>query len=598
VAEHKIIHISDLHFDEKGNSLLQNSEFLDAFLESLKKLDKTVDTLIISGDIVDRGGTEIAYQKAAGVINKIKTELNITHTVCVPGNHDVNRNLLAGIKGKAEIDETNLWKYRDKKLEYYKQFLPQIGLQDNANKAVVSCVVLENPKVLLLGLDSTHRIGDKDEYGFISDEDLRLELEQLFGKTAKAYKDYTKIAIMHHRPVIYESSSQSVTDNNSSRIGQYGTCDTKNWNKIKKILLAYDIHYVLTGHVHGTQSGQIRPCEEPNDQINYSTVGSLGVDFNREFIEKMELQDKTELTERIKNQLVELSFYGHHNAYNVWTISDTGLIQEEQYKYFIDEGVAEWKCWNTKIFQNEDISEVSDEGEENGGLFDKPSEQLSEQLKVDYDTPDYAEKLLTIVSEQQLYKTGHYHWKNSYRLNWLDTSYFFQHKDALFSIADGIADLFNRKADLKDIDCIIGLGIKGAILLSYIRFLFPDKACSYLPENKKEYNKYEWQLFEKNEKIKAVAVITDVVHSGETVKVLAKELHSKVGHFLDMKVITIFDTTSSNKIAGIEDTAKFSLFSLAKIRIFDCPSACDSCLIYEKRLANIIEYKEEQHESY
>ena len=56
MAEHKIIHISDLHFDEKGNSLLQNSEFLDAFLESLKKLDKTVDTLIISGDIVDRGG--------------------------------------------------------------------------------------------------------------------------------------------------------------------------------------------------------------------------------------------------------------------------------------------------------------------------------------------------------------------------------------------------------------------------------------------------------------------------------------------------------------------------------------------------------------
>ena len=192
-----------------------------------------------------------------------------------------------------------------------------------------------------------------------------------------------------------------------------------------------------------------------------------------------------------------------------------------------------------------------------------------------------------------LYKTGHYHWKNSARLNWIDTSYFFQHNEMLYYIARGINELFENNHPLKTADCIIGLGIKGSILLSYIRFLFPEKKCTYLPENQKEYNCYEMELFGEHEKINTIAVLTDVVHSGNTIKNFAKELHNRFKEFLNIAVVTIFDATPNGKIADVRDQVKFSLYSLAKLKVTDCQWGCENCDIYIKKLTNVIEYKED-----
>lgn len=585
MAVHRIMHISDMHFSENedSKSLLQKESYINDWFESLKGIE-SLDTLIISGDIVNQGGSETTYGEVKKLIDRLRNELKIKYILCVPGNHDVNRGLLEGIKGKRTIDPNNLWQYYDKKLEYYWDFMKDSGLQFDQNSGLISSIILHKPNVILMGLDSTDQIGLEDTYGFINVDKLEEGLRNLFGEKKKKYGGYIKIVVLHHTPIIYQSRAQVVTDNNSNEIGAWGTCNAENWEKVKKILLDYDTHYVLTGHVHGSQSGQIRTFEWPNDEINYSTVGSIGVDFSKELQKQLDPAKDVDLINRLKGLKCSGSLYGHHNAYNIWTISDTGLVKEEQYKYIIDEGNRRWICWNSKEFKKE----TSNDSE---GPF---AEAVVSPYGNSEEIEDYGEKILECVRENKLFKTGHYHWKGSARINWIDTSYFFQHRQMMFFIARGINNLFTKNDDLASVDCIIGLGIKGSMLLSYIRFLFPEKPCSYLPENMYEYNDYEKALFEGDKKLRKIAILTDVVHSGNTVKKVAEEIHERVNNFLDIHVVTIFDSTQDQQIAKIDGEAKFTLHSLAHLKVIDCQGAGNGCEIYTRKLANVIEYNEDQ----
>lgn len=583
MALRKIMHIADMHISNNAGdeSLLQKEKYVEDLIESLKKIED-LDTLIIGGDIVDKGGSENAYESANEFIERIRDELNIKHILCVPGNHDVNRNLLMGISGDKSTKSDELWKYYDIKLKYYWQFAEKNKLNIYSHSGIVSYEILKNPNIILLGIDSTDRIGTKDGYGFINLKEIEEGFKKIFGKSREKYQDYIKIAIMHHRPIVYESNSQTIIENNGNEIGLYGTCDSENWEKAKKILLEYGIHYVWTGHVHGTQSGQIRPFDFPHDEINYSTVGSIGIDFSKELKARLTPEKDKDLLDKLEGLKCYGSLNGNHNAYNIWTISDGGLVREEQYKYIIDEGNRRWCLWNVKDFEEEIEDDSSVFGTE---VMDVPVNNKEPE--------NYEEKILDIVREQGLYKTGHYHWKNSARLNWIDTSYFFQHREMMFYIAKGFNELFEKEEKLKNVDCIIGLGIKGTILLSYIRFLFPKKKCTYIPENKKEYVRYEMVLFNENTEINSIAVLTDVVHSGNTVKTLANEVYKKTQKFQNINVVSIFDSTPDGRIATVAGQARFRLYPLAKLKVTDCPGGCENCEIYIRKLANVIEYKED-----
>lgn len=586
MAFRRILHISDLHFNEnkKSPSLLQKEKFVDDLIDSLKNVE-ALDTIIISGDIVDKGGSQRVYKKVDALIKRFRDELKIKYIVCVPGNHDVNRDLLSGISGREDIDPDRLWEHYDEKLQYYWEFINRNKLHYYQNSGLVSYEVLHNPDMIILGIDSTDHIGISDYCGFINVEKLTQALKNIREEQGEKYKKYIKIGVLHHRPIVYESGSQKITDNNSSEIGQYGTCDSENWKKVREILLEYDVHYIFTGHVHGSQSGQIRLFDSPSDEINYSTVGSIGIDFSRELKERLNPDSDKELLDNMNELRCYESLSGNHNAYNIWLFDDNGLIREEQYKYVVDEGIRCWCHWKTK-----DFGEKNEKEDNGGGIFDT---EVSVSFANSEELENYEEKILECVRNYELYKTGHYHWKNTARLNWIDTSYFFQHKEMMFYIARGINNLFEKEKILKKSDCIIGLGIKGSILLSYVRFLFPEKMASYLPENKREYNRYEMELFKENVKLNSIVVLTDVVHSGNTVKEFAKDVYKKIGKFLNINVVTIFDATPSQRIADVDDKAKISLFSLAKLKVIDCHGGGEDCDIYMKKLANVFEYKED-----
>lgn len=583
----RIMHISDMHFskNEDDKSLLQNKKYVDDWINSIKNI-QNLDSLIISGDIVDKGGDEKTYEEVTELIKRIRKETEIRTILSVPGNHDVSRSLLIGISGDGNTDSNSLWKCYDQKLKYYWQFINANKINLHSNSGLVSFVELKDPDILLLGLDSTDKIEIQDSYGSINIENLKTEIEKILGGSDQKYNNYLKIAILHHTPIIYENSSQSIIDNNSCAIGQFGTCDAENWNQVKNILLNFGVHYVLTGHVHGSQSEQIRSFETEQDELIYSTVGSIGVDFSKELRKLLSKKKDKTLLDNLSQLRCYGSLNGNHNSYNIWTISSDGLVQEEQYKYIIDEGRRQWCLWKSKVFEKEhgctNLFDI--------GICDKDEGQE--------ETENYEEEILKKVRDYGLYKTGHYHWKNSTRLNWIDTSYFFQHREMLYYIARGINDIFEKEDKLQNVDCIIGLGIKGTILLSYIRFLFPQKKCSYLPESNLEHNKYERELFEENEQITTIAVLTDVVHSGKTLKEFAGEIYKKNQKFLHIRVVTIFDATPDGRIAKIREKADFLLYHLAKLKVIDCRGGGDNCDLYMKKLVNVVEYKEERDENY
>ena len=580
----RLIHISDLHISKNIKSVLQNGSFLNKWIESLKKIEE-IDTLIISGDIVDRGGSPEDYRVAETLLKQVIKELEIKHLICVPGNHDVSRSKLIGIKDEDEIDADNLWKYYDVKLKFYWDFIKNMGENVDKNAAIICYKVLDNPNMIVLGLNSTDRIGIEDGEGYINIERLRDDLKNILGDKNENYKGYTRIVVLHHRPIVYESASQKYTDNNSSKVGQYGTCNSQNWKVVKELLIKYDIHIVLTGHVHGTQSGQIRDYNRINDEIYYSTVGSIGVDFNRELKELLGDNIETELSKKLDKLQCYISMNGNHNAYNILTFAEGRLIEEEQFKFIVDEGEWHWISWKIKKFMED--NEQCDLEEEN--IFDTVPEEMAEDKRIEV---DYGKELLKIMKDRKLYRTGHFHWKGSARLNWIDMSYFFQHRETMRLIIQAICQLFEREKELKNADTIVGLGIKGSIMLSYVRFLFPEKQCTYFPENKKEYNKYEWGILN-DKKMHSIVVLTDVVHSGETVKTFIKNIPEKICDDARVNVVTIFDTTSDHNISDLEGIASIKMFSLAELKVIDCYGGCENCKIYTEKLAYVYEYKED-----
>lgn len=90
-----IIHLSDLHIRTEEDP--SNQRLLKALIEDAEKLSidnkLLIDAIAITGDIVDRGGSQQAYNKAKDYINNFmnRFSLKTEQVFVVPGNHDIPR---------------------------------------------------------------------------------------------------------------------------------------------------------------------------------------------------------------------------------------------------------------------------------------------------------------------------------------------------------------------------------------------------------------------------------------------------------------------------------------------------------------------------
>lgn len=580
MSGHKILHISDLHVSEKTPSVLQNDKYLDPLFTKFSELGEFC-ALVISGDIVDRGGSQKDYEIARDIIEKIKKESDATHVIVVPGNHDVSRDRLTGCRGDRDIDEKQLWQYTDIKFSYFSEFLENMNLDADIKSGLIMYKIINDPRIIILGIDSTYHIGTTDAGGYINIETLQRSLEQIFECDNERYKEYTKIAVLHHTPIVYHSASQTYADNNGTGVGQYGTCDPENWKSVKNLLLKYDVHLVLAGHVHGTQSERIQEFEQPNDGIFYSIAGSIGVNFNNE------VKDLSGIDEKYKRKLDNLQCYvslnGNHNSFDVISIEDKDYIIEEQYKYVMDEGIGKWILWSKK--PNKD--------KEEDDIFAEPVDVVEPMPS----KSQYTDAILRMVRENKLYKTGHFHWKGYALHNWIDVSYFFQHQTAILTVVQGIRFIIEREIKISNPEYIIGLGVKGSVIMSYVRYLFPESKCSYYPESKKEYNKYELKLFDGKGLNSPIILLTDVVHSGNTIKSFIDDNYAPRQRAC-INVITIFDTYPAREISSIDDYRDIKLYSLAQIQVTECKGGMSRCPVYSSKLAYVYEYEEDKKEDF
>jgi len=104
-----ILHLSDLHIE--GNSGDPSYKRLrDSLIDDVQKQvvgkEITLDTVVVTGDVVDRGGSDQAYINAKEFINKLLQSIKLTsnNLAIVPGNHDVPRNqFLSGILEKINV---------------------------------------------------------------------------------------------------------------------------------------------------------------------------------------------------------------------------------------------------------------------------------------------------------------------------------------------------------------------------------------------------------------------------------------------------------------------------------------------------------------
>jgi calcineurin-like phosphoesterase family protein len=167
----RLLHLSDIHFDEKNSLSDSNIDVKDGIEFDLQCLMKTypspVDYILVCGDVAF-SGKKSEYDKAKTWLDKLCeiVKCKPSSVMIVPGNHDVDRSLLKGsyiqellhqeIRSKSEsgINKTFERIIDTKELHYLKK--PQSSYEEFA--AIYDCVVKEDQIIWEGKLDTINDI--------------------------------------------------------------------------------------------------------------------------------------------------------------------------------------------------------------------------------------------------------------------------------------------------------------------------------------------------------------------------------------------------------------------------------------------------------
>jgi predicted MPP superfamily phosphohydrolase len=215
----RIVHVSDLHINI--SSIKDIEEFIiRSLLNDLDKYNaqKKIDLIIVSGDLVDRGGESFDNKVVNGldkyeeiftkpIIDRLKIpKENIFHC---PGNHDIERKaddviLETGLRntlitsesvnsfidsGK-ELGISRIKGYKDFEKKYYKDFL---GPKQITNYQSAFEVLLGDIKVGVTCFNSAWRAYDNEDQG-----KLIIGERQITNARAINEKSSLKIGVIHH----------------------------------------------------------------------------------------------------------------------------------------------------------------------------------------------------------------------------------------------------------------------------------------------------------------------------------------------------------------------------------------------------------------
>jgi|GEM_PF-5819845 len=246
-----ILQISDLHITDDTNkkSYLKSdvfSEYIDTFINGISTSlgsDSNKIFLIVTGDIAD-ASIRLEYEQAAVVLNKLCERLSIIpkDVMLLPGNHDINRNLLKVESDKGTPDNELHTKQKVKFKffkEFYDKFYMNKDIKFNPGKSVVRTILLPENNLLLIGVNTVYHesILVQDHKGWIEPTKLREELS-IIKQSTTDYSTLYKIVFMHHRPDRVNESNNHIA----------------NWSHVGPIFEEFGIYNYVSGHNHSYQS--------------------------------------------------------------------------------------------------------------------------------------------------------------------------------------------------------------------------------------------------------------------------------------------------------------------------------------------------------
>lgn len=510
-----IIHISDLHISDQNNpigkanknthlitpSANNNKDFLDIFIDKINELKANKISLIITGDISDKG-EEKEFDEAEKIISYLTTELKITNSdlLIVPGDHDVHRfSIESEIRANGQIssqEKLNETKFKNFNILYKKFKTNPISSID----LIFDKIIFDN--FALIGINSNFVINQNGGNGFLATEKLDDELK-IF---KKSYPNHEIILCTHH-------NLQGEYENT-----YFGQWDETNRKNLIPVLQRNQIKCIFSGNEHTTNSKYLQ-----GTPIILSDCGTFSV----------------------KDQIkIKPSF----KVYEVISNSNSLVIKNTIYELRPSSGtsgnaIGDWIPITADHLKNKEISPfilkeleiVTDQFTE---LPDEiPNEQIQNVLNKEsvnkiYKNPTIQNDLYKIIKDKKLFHQGHFHWSETSRAhNWIDTTRLLEDKEDLYFIKNSIIDVLEKMDLIKNTDLIIGLGYEGNIISSKTSIKH-DIPYTYLPYSYRweDHNDFENKLNFDNskKKFKQVILITDVVNDGRTIrKLVGKETREK-----------------------------------------------------------------------
>ncbi|MFB5191884.1 metallophosphoesterase [Alicyclobacillus fastidiosus] len=207
-----VVHLSDLHIGlSKGDP---TNGVLDALLDDLQNLIEThnlkIDSVVMTGDTVDRGGTKESYSRALNFYNRLleTAALAKEQLVVIPGNHDVPRQpFLSSVFNEAVPSQFNdpdqfhqMWQLFSTRYRDFNSFSTtvsgRVASTDEMYGASISDIAVDSGLLRFIHINSSWATFGTNDYGNL--RVTKCQLNALIEKLHTLPKSDLALALIHH----------------------------------------------------------------------------------------------------------------------------------------------------------------------------------------------------------------------------------------------------------------------------------------------------------------------------------------------------------------------------------------------------------------
>lgn len=588
-----IIHISDLHVSDQSGCLgpankythltcssgNQNLDYLNLFIDEIKKIQCRNRYLIVTGDISNIA-EEIEFEEATKNIRHIINELEIdkNNLLIIPGDHDVHRDSVKSeLRKRKNVNGADLQEIKFINFNVLYKSLKEVNF--NCGKLIFDEITTDD--IVLLAINSNSKVDQNGGHGYLDTEKLDKEL-----KLVKASHPKKEIVLcLHHN---LEGAHEDTS---------FGQWDLTNQKNLVALFERYDIKCILNGNEHTPNSKKLADREGIiiSDSGAFSSKDSIDGSF------KVYTVIKSHNNLSLRNDVYGLR--------KLNALSETNFGSWIRYPY---EGLKTVEIETFILRKDNDlVLKITDDlpvSEDAAQITTFPDQEEVVSSILKYENEKIQSALYKIIKDKKLFHQGHFHWSETSRAhNWIDTARLLEDKEDLYFIKNAVIDVLEQMNLIENTNLIIGLGYEGNIISSKtsIKYNIP---YTYLPYSYRwmDHNDFENKLNFENldKKFKQVILITDVVNDGRTIrKLVGKESREKkffdnvdkiivvslfyTGHKDVNSDILNFNTLTKEEQKGDENINNIEYYTIQNLKIEKCPygeNYRDECFILRDNL--------------